>query len=46
MGIKYTNIFHSKPLQNFWFENKPSGNPEFEESENGGAAVAQLKVHK
>jgi hypothetical protein len=32
MGIKYTNIFHSKALQNlpkldFWFENIPSGNP-------------------
>jgi hypothetical protein len=30
--IKYTNIFHCKTLQNypnldFWFENKPSGNP-------------------
>jgi hypothetical protein len=28
----YTNLFHSKALQNlpnwdFWFENKPSGNP-------------------
>jgi hypothetical protein len=32
MAIKYTNIFHSKILQNlpksvFLFENKPSGNP-------------------
>jgi hypothetical protein len=32
MAIKYTNIFHFKALQNlhnleFWFENKPSGNP-------------------
>jgi hypothetical protein len=32
MVIKYTNVFHSKALENwpksiFWFENKPSGNP-------------------
>jgi hypothetical protein len=33
MVIKYNNIYHSKALQNlpeiwdFWFENKPSGNP-------------------
>jgi hypothetical protein len=32
MVIKYHNIFHSKALQiypnrDFWFENKPSGNP-------------------
>jgi hypothetical protein len=32
MAIKYINIFQSKALQNFpkwdfWFENKPSGNP-------------------
>jgi hypothetical protein len=32
MVIKYTNIFRCKTLQNlpildFWFENKPSGNP-------------------
>jgi hypothetical protein len=30
--MKYYNILHSKALQNipildFWFENKPSGNP-------------------
>jgi hypothetical protein len=35
MPIKYTNILNSKALQNliypnwdFWFENKPSGNPD------------------
>jgi hypothetical protein len=32
MGIKFTNIFYLKALQNlpkfgFWFKNKPSGNP-------------------
>jgi hypothetical protein len=32
VSIKYTIIFHCKTLQNFpnldfWFENKPSGNP-------------------
>jgi hypothetical protein len=32
VSIKYTNIFQCKTLQNFpnldfWFENKPSGNP-------------------
>jgi hypothetical protein len=32
MAIKYIKIFQSKTLQNlpnwdFWFENKPSGNP-------------------
>jgi hypothetical protein len=32
MAIKYTSIFRSKVLQiypnwDFWFENKPSGNP-------------------
>jgi hypothetical protein len=32
MVKKYNNIFHSKSLQiypnwNFWYENKPSGNP-------------------
>jgi hypothetical protein len=32
MVIKYTKIFHCETLQNFptldfWFENKPSGNP-------------------
>jgi hypothetical protein len=32
MTIKYASIFHTKALQNlpkwdFWFENKPSGNP-------------------
>jgi hypothetical protein len=29
VSIKYTNILHCKALQNldFWFENKPSGNP-------------------
>jgi hypothetical protein len=31
MAIKYTDIYHSKALQNvpkigFWLENKPSGN--------------------
>jgi hypothetical protein len=36
MALKYTNIYHSKALQNlpkfgiFWFENKPSGNPDLE----------------
>jgi hypothetical protein len=35
MVIKYTNIYHSKAIQNlpkfgnFWFENKPSGNLAF-----------------
>jgi hypothetical protein len=33
MAMKYTNLFHSKALQNlpelgFWFENIPSGNPD------------------
>jgi L-amino acid N-acyltransferase YncA len=33
MTIKYTNIFQSKALQklpnwDFWFKNKPSGNPD------------------
>jgi hypothetical protein len=34
MAIKYINFFQSKALQNFtqigifWFENKPSGNPD------------------
>jgi hypothetical protein len=33
MVIKYTKIFHSKtskihPNGDFWFENKPSGNPD------------------
>jgi hypothetical protein len=32
MAMKYTNIFHSKAFQNlknrdFWYANKPSGNP-------------------
>jgi hypothetical protein len=33
MVIKYTNIYHSKAIKkftqisDFWFENKPSGNP-------------------
>jgi hypothetical protein len=32
MAVQYTNIFHSKvpkiyPYCDFWFENKPSGNP-------------------
>jgi hypothetical protein len=32
VSIKYTNIFHAKPSKiypnlDFWFENKPSGNP-------------------
>jgi hypothetical protein len=33
MVMKYTNIYHSKPppqfpqIWDFWFENKPSGNP-------------------
>jgi hypothetical protein len=40
MAIKYISNFHSKALQNeliwdFWFENKPSGNP-------GGKAVRDL----
>jgi hypothetical protein len=35
MVIKYTKIFHSKTLKiysnwDFWFENKPSGNPVFQ----------------
>jgi hypothetical protein len=35
MVIKYNNIFHSKTLKNypnwdFWFENKPSGNPGYD----------------
>jgi hypothetical protein len=34
MVIKYTSIFHCKNLQNlpkwdFWFENKPPGNPDY-----------------
>jgi hypothetical protein len=38
MVIKYTNLFHSKALQNlpkldFWFENIPSGNPDVDTSE-------------
>jgi hypothetical protein len=37
MAIKYINIFHTKALKNypnrdFWFENKPSGNPATEMS--------------
>jgi hypothetical protein len=32
MVVKYINIFHTKALQNipkfeFWYKNKPSGNP-------------------
>jgi hypothetical protein len=39
MAIKYTNIFHSKNLQNlpklgFFVENMPSGNPESIATEN------------
>jgi hypothetical protein len=35
LSIKYNNICHCKTLQNlakfgFWFENKPSGNPDFQ----------------
>jgi hypothetical protein len=35
-GHQYTNIFHSKALQNwdFWYENIPSGNPIPDELEN------------
>jgi hypothetical protein len=37
MVIKYTNIYHLKALQiwDFWFKNKPSGNPEFPHLING-----------
>jgi hypothetical protein len=27
MSLKYTNFSHCNTLQNFWFENVPSGNP-------------------
>jgi hypothetical protein len=35
MAVKYTNIVYFKALQNFpiwdfWYENKPSGNPALE----------------
>jgi hypothetical protein len=39
MAIKYINTFQSKALQkfthigDFWFENKPSGNPDSNERE-------------
>jgi hypothetical protein len=39
MAIKYSNVFHSKALQNikihpnwdFWYEKFSSGNPDFDE---------------
>jgi hypothetical protein len=44
MVIKYSNIYHSKDLQiyinwDFWFENKPSGNPDGEPRWLSGKAM-------
>jgi hypothetical protein len=42
VSIKYTNIFHCKTLPNldFWFENKPSGNPASVDGKSNTAFLA------